>query len=208
VRLILIRHGQTSSNTSQLLDTGFPGAPLDAVGLTQAAALVETLADEPIETIMSSDFTRAQQTAAPLAQARGLDILSHPGLREVYAGDLDMSADWRPYVHLIQAWAQDPTIRMPGGETGVEFATRYDRAITELVAGGCGCAAVVSHGAALRTWLMYRVANLPQGNSDHWVLANTATVVLDNSTGEWQVVRWADRFMATDTASAPSQEPE
>jgi probable phosphoglycerate mutase len=195
VRLILIRHGQTASNTGHLLDTGYPGAPLDEVGLAQADALVGTLADEPIEAIMTSDLTRARQTAAPLAAALGIEPTSHPGLREIGAGDLEMSPEWRPYVDVIQSWPHDPTRRIPGGETGLEFFHRYDGAIQELAATGLGCAAAVSHGGAMRAWLRVRAAGLPDIADGQWILGNTATVVLDNADGPWRVVRWADRFL-------------
>ena len=55
MRLLLIRHGRTASNVTRLLDTAPPGAPLDDVGLDQARALADTLADEPIEAVYASD---------------------------------------------------------------------------------------------------------------------------------------------------------
>jgi probable phosphoglycerate mutase len=198
VRLILIRHGQTSSNTRRLLDTGYPGAPLDETGLTQAQALVDTLADEPIEVIMTSDLTRARQTAEPLAAARQLEPIAHQGLREIFAGDYEMSADWRPYVEIIQSWLTDPMTRVPGGESGVEFVSRYELALGELAAAGHECAAVVSHGAALRTWLTFRAANLPVGASERWAFANTATAVVEGGPGQWRVERWADQVIGGD----------
>ena len=72
MHLLLVRHGRTAANVDLLLDTAHPGSPLDAQGQAQAGALVDRLAGEPIEAIFSSDHTRARQTAAPLAAARGL----------------------------------------------------------------------------------------------------------------------------------------
>ena len=51
MRLILVRHGQTSSNVAGLLDTDEPGAGLTGVGLEQAAALADALRDESIEVL-------------------------------------------------------------------------------------------------------------------------------------------------------------
>lgn len=74
MRLILIRHCETQSNVDHLLDTAFPGAPLTDQGHAQAATLPERLAGEPIEAVFASTLTRAQQTAAPLAEALGLEV--------------------------------------------------------------------------------------------------------------------------------------
>jgi len=190
VRLILIRHGRTASNTAYLLDTGYPGAPLDDVGLEQAEALVGRLAGEPLDAIMASDLTRARQTAAPLAAARGLEVIAHPGVREIYAGDADMGVEYLPYVQTIQSWVTDPAARIPGGESGAEFIARYDGAIAELAAAGHSTVAVVSHGAALRTWLGARVPGLRPEDLGPGAFANTAYVVLDDAAGEWRVERW------------------
>lgn len=191
MRLILVRHGQTDSNVNHLLDTGFPGAPLNARGLAQAEALVEALAHEPIEAVYSSDLHRARQTAAPLAAARGLEVVLHDGLREIYAGEADMSPDWRDYVALLQRWGAEPTASLPGGENAEDFFLRYDAAVTEIVERH-EVAAVVSHGAALRIWAVHHSVNVTFADTDPWPLENTDTIVLEGSfEGGWRMVRWA-----------------
>jgi len=193
MRLIMIRHGQTDANLAHQLDTGFPGTPLNATGQAQAAGLVERLKDEPIEAIMASDIVRARQTAEPLAAATGVPLISHPGVREIFAGDLEMRTDWTDYISVIQAWSTDPTVRMPGAQNGLEFARRFDRAVAEMA--DHDCAAIVSHGAALRTWLI-GATGLAVDDGPQWVLANTAVVVIEGQPGAWQVVSWADRQLA------------
>jgi len=91
VRLLLIRHGQTSSNVERLLDTAVPGADLTDEGREQAEQLVGKLEQQPLEAIYVSDLVRTQQTAAPLAKARGLEPVIRPGLREIQAGDYEMA---------------------------------------------------------------------------------------------------------------------
>jgi len=51
VRLLLIRHGQTSSNVRRLLDTAVPGADLTDEGLAQAGRLVGELEQQPLDAI-------------------------------------------------------------------------------------------------------------------------------------------------------------
>ena len=93
MRLILVRHGQTSSNISRALDTTEPGPDLTNLGRAQAAALPRMLDGTPIEAIYASTLVRTQQTAAPLAAAHGLDVQVRAGLREVSAGELEMRFD-------------------------------------------------------------------------------------------------------------------
>ncbi len=196
MRLILIRHGQTQSNVDHLLDTGHPGAPLTDEGLEQAATLVERLSAEPIEVIYSSDLTRARQTAEPLASAKGLRVMEHPGLREIFAGADDMSSDWVPYVSVLDTWHTDPENKLPGGESWPEFQRRFEAAIAEIAATGVEVAALVSHGAALRVWIPFACANTTAGDARHWRLDNTDYVVIEGDAAGWHLVSWADEDMS------------
>jgi len=197
VRLILIRHGQTQSNLDHLLDTGHPGAPLTPEGLGQAASLVDRLAAEPIEVIYSSDLTRARQTAEPLAASKGLEVAQHPGLREIFAGDDDISPDWVPYVSVLDTWHTDPENKLSGGENWVEFQQRFETAIAEIVESGAEVAALVSHGAALRVWIPFACANITAGDARHWRLDNTDYVVIEGDSDGWNLVSWADEDVHT-----------
>lgn len=192
VRLILIRHGQTQSNVDHLLDTGHPGAPLTEHGHVQAASLVERLADEPIEVMYSSDLTRARQTAEPLAQAKGLTVVEHPGLREIFAGVDDMSTDWMPYVSILDTWHTDPQNALEGGENWPQVKERFEAAVLEILDTGADVAALVSHGAALRVWIPFAAGNVPVGGARHWRLDNTDYAVLEGGRGGWTLVSWAD----------------
>src|SRR5690606_13810229 len=87
MRLILIRHGQTSSNVADLLDTAEPGADLTDLGRQQASAVPRSLADEDIDVVYASTLVRTQQTAEPLVAERGLELRVRDGVREVRAGD-------------------------------------------------------------------------------------------------------------------------
>jgi probable phosphoglycerate mutase len=190
----MIRHGRTASNVGRLLDTGHPGAPLDETGLDQAAGLVARLAHEPIEAVYTSDLTRARQTGEPLAAARGLAVRELAGLREIFAGDNDMSPDSNPYVEMLDSWHTSLTNCLPNGEDAITFMARYDGAVAQIAAAGHACAALVSHGAALRVWVPARVTNLVPGAARWWALENTDVIVLDGDpVAGWRMVSWADR---------------
>ncbi|MER6953330.1 MULTISPECIES: histidine phosphatase family protein [unclassified Streptomyces] len=197
MRLLLIRHGQTTANVDYLLDTAVPGAGLTELGEQQAAALPQALADEDIDALYASTLVRTQLTAAPLAAARGLDVLVRDGIREISAGDLEMlpgdSEHGELYMRTVFAWAAgDVDLRMPGGESGAEFLARYDGVVAEAAASGARTVALVSHGAAIRGWAAARVDGVDVPFAAAHRLANTGTVVLEGSPADgWKVLKWA-----------------
>lgn len=185
MRLILVRHGRTASNVGFLLDTAEPGADLDETGREQARALVERLSDYPVEAIYASTLVRTQQTASPLAEARGLSPQVLPGLREISAGDDELSSDAARYIGTLIRWSEgDVAARIPGGEDAAEFFARFDGAIAQVISGGHEVAAVVSHGAALRTWASNRVPGFVEALG-HGHLDNTGVVVIDGAPDAW-----------------------
>ena len=151
MRLLLIRHGQTPSNVLGALDTRVPGPGLTDLGCQQAAAVPHALAEERIGAIFASVQRRAQLTAAPLADARGLPIVVRDGLREISAGDLEMKSDRASvtvYHHVSFSWpAGELEVRMPGGENGVEALGRFDSVVREAHQTGHETVAFVAHGA-------------------------------------------------------------
>ena len=196
MRLILIRHGQTKSNVDLALDTAFPGAPLDETGLAQAEALVEAIAHEPIDALYCSTLTRAQQTAAPLAKARGLQAVIADGIQEIAAGVEEMNTDWQAYVDMLNSWS--PTnldVGLEGGETARQFVTRFTNAVAAMEQAGDEHVALVSHGAALRVWAITQDPTI--GFDLAPPLANTQWITLNGSmTAGWRIERWGDSFPA------------
>ena len=195
VRLLLIRHAETTANAERLLDTAPPGTDLSERGRMQAEELVEALADVPLEAIYVSDLVRTQQTAAPLAAARGLVPLVRPGVREIQAGKYEMAPDdgsWDAYLAVLYRWADgEPHARIPGGESGIEVLARFDAVVAE--AAGHDSAAIVSHGAMIRAWTGARAANVDRALVADTRLYNTAVIVLDGSPDAgWRVDTWAN----------------
>ena len=216
MRLLLIRHGQTTANVAYLLDTAVPGAELTDLGRRQAAALPEALADEDIEALYASTLIRTQHTAAPLAAARGLDVRVRDGIRELTAGDLEMlPGDTEPgheYMRIVFAWAAgDTELRMPGGESGAEALARYDGVIAEAVDSGARTVAMVSHGAAIRMWASARADNIDVHFAAARPLDNTGIVILDGSPADgWKALSWEGARVETpapDTDGGPAGQP-
>lgn len=207
VRVLLVRHGETSSNVAGLLDTGSPGADLTERGREEAAGLVPRLAGETVETLLVSPLARARQTIAPLAAARGLTPVVDARLREISAGDLEMRGDaqaMRAYLGAAFAWVTgDLDARVPGGESGREACTRFDEALAAAVGGGSRNVVVVTHGAMIRSWCAIR-AGVPFGVFAAHPVPNTGIVALEGGPGAWSVASWVDHrldaLLATDAA--------
>jgi broad specificity phosphatase PhoE len=196
VRLLLIRHAETTANAERLLDTAPPGTDLSERGRIQAEELVEALAEVPLDAIYVSDLVRTQQTAAPLAAARGLVPLVRPGVREIQAGEYEMVPDdgsWGAYLAVLYRWADgEPEARVPGGESGTEVLARFDAVVAE--AAQHETAAIVSHGAMIRAWTGARAANVDRAFVADTRLYNAAVIVLDgNPDAGWRVETWANQ---------------
>ena len=109
MRLLLLRHGQTHGNTSGALDTAFPGLDLTKLGERQAEAAARVLAGTGVDGIYVSPLVRTHQTAAPLAEAIGVEPAIVEGLREIPAGEYEMATDHDSilgYIGTIADWIE------------------------------------------------------------------------------------------------------
>jgi broad specificity phosphatase PhoE len=77
----LVRHGEVF-NPEGVLYGRLPGYQLSELGIAQAKLAAEYLAQRDIGYLASSPLERAQQTAAPLAAATGLDVATDERLVE------------------------------------------------------------------------------------------------------------------------------
>lgn len=215
MRLLLLRHGQTHGNTAGALDTAVPGLDLTDLGRRQAEAAARAIADPGVDQIFVSTLVRTHQTAAPLADLLGIELRELEGLREISAGDFEMREDHDAiagFIGTVADWIEERyDTRMPGGESGHEFLARYDAAVAEihgsLLAAGHERALLVSHGAAMRTWISARVPGVEAHAKATDPLHNTACIELvgDPEAG-WEIAAWHSDPVGgafLDDASAP-----
>ncbi|TCZ56763.1 histidine phosphatase family protein [Roseicella aquatilis] len=93
--MILLRHGQSEFNarfTATKKDPGIPDPPLTTLGQAQAEEAAEALADEGLRRIIASPYTRALQTATPIARRLGIPVIVTPTVRERYAFSCDIGS--------------------------------------------------------------------------------------------------------------------
>jgi probable phosphoglycerate mutase len=197
LRLVLVRHGETTANAAGVLDTRLPGYPLSEAGHRQATELARQLADEPVVAVYASQALRAQQTAQPVAVRHGLAVQVLDGVHEVSVGDLEGRRHPRDHdtLHeLYRAWHSGELDRArPGGESGKQVLDRYlaDVATIRRTHPG-GTAVLVSHGAATRLAVVALASNVDGSFAAPRLLRNTATVVLAADGLGWRCLRWDD----------------
>lgn len=156
-RVLAIRHAHTDVAGWRMTGRA-AGVLLDEQGEAQAEALPARLSGIAIEAVWASPLERCQQTAAPLARARGLPVVSHDDLTDVHYGEwegrsLDELAGepaWGDY-NLRRSLR-----RAPGGESLLEVQRRMvlvlERALAEHPR---GCVVLVGHADPLRALLAH-----------------------------------------------------
>ncbi|WP_024877573.1 bifunctional RNase H/acid phosphatase [Saccharomonospora piscinae] len=159
-RLLLVRHGQTPLSVDRRY-SGSGDAALTDLGTRQAEAVAKRIAGlEPPEGpvhVVSSPLTRATQTARVVADALGVPVETHRGLRETDFGEWEgltfsEAAERDPELH--RRWLRNASVRTPGGESFDEVHRRVRAALTDVVARfGGGTVVVVSHVTPLKSLL-------------------------------------------------------
>ena len=133
--LLLIRHGENDFTKKGRFAGHTPGVHLNQRGQEQAQALGEALKDVPLAAIYSSPLERAQETAAPIAAARRLEVQTEAGLIESYIGKWQ-GRSWKA-LRLTKAWKlvqhAPSRFRFPEGESFAEMQTRVVAALEKVV---------------------------------------------------------------------------
>lgn len=132
----LVRHGETLWNANKRLQ-GWLDIPLSPVGLKQAERLGEYLRstsfDVPIDVVVSSDLSRAFETARIAAGHFGHTIHADPELRErsygIYEGQ-----DWATLHGMLASGVnfRDPQQAIEQGESLHSFEQRVSNAFQSL----------------------------------------------------------------------------
>lgn len=145
-RIILIRHAESQPSA----DVPESEWPLSERGVAQAHVLIDLLAAECIDAIVSSPYLRARETVRPLAAARGLRIATISDLRErkLVPGH---DPEWER--HLRRAW-RDFDYALPDCESGNMCQIRVRRALQTLARAHVGQTVIASsHGNAIALFL-------------------------------------------------------
>ena len=191
MRLVLWRHGQTVWNAESRFQ-GQSDIPLDETGQAQAERAARLLAALRPDLIVSSDLSRAAQTAAPLARLTGLEVTLDKDLRERHGGRWEGLTDSEIRARYP---VEHATWNPPDGEPSAVVADRVAGALHRIAEAAAendnaepGLAVVVSHGAALRLG-MSRLLGMPDELFGVLgPLSNCSWSVLGRRHGRWRLV--------------------
>lgn len=171
-----------------------PGVPLNEVGRRQAAELPDLLEGIPIDAIYSSPLQRARETAAPLADRRGLPVHIRDAFGEVRFGDF--SGHSLEALAKTQAWVDynrfRSGIKPPGGEFIVEVQARFLRELDAIRAERLGQnVVVVSHADSIKAVLALFLG-VPLDLFDRICISPASISILDlDDAGAWiRRVNW------------------
>lgn len=117
-------------------------APLTPEGIAQSNSLADTLATEDIERIISSPYTRATQSIAPLARRLNLAVELDIRLveRVLCSGS---RPDWQ---ELLRASFSDLDLSFEGGESSREAMLRAVAVVTDIRRHSARSTLLVTHG--------------------------------------------------------------
>ncbi|SHL38503.1 glucosyl-3-phosphoglycerate phosphatase (pgm family) [Pseudonocardia thermophila] len=133
-RLVLLRHGQTDHNVAGRMQ-GHIDSVLTDLGRQQAAAVAPTVAQFKPDRLISSDLSRAVDTAQEISAVTGLPLELDPRLRETHLGEwqgLTVAQVEEGWPGAIAQWRADPAWAPPGGESRIEVVRRSRPVIDEL----------------------------------------------------------------------------
>jgi broad specificity phosphatase PhoE len=184
LRVIVIRHAQTVWNASGRAQ-GQADPELSETGRRQCDQVAGRLASVTIESLWSSDLTRAHETAMAVAERHpGLAVGLDSDLREISLGQwegADRNTLQRDWPDLYAGWLSRPSWDLvPDGEGSAAFKARVMRCFGRIVAAASDdqTVAVVTHIGVIRT-LLATVVGADAGDLRWpWAIDNTGLTTL------------------------------
>lgn len=186
---LLVRHGLTDWNATRRAQ-GHADVELNEAGRRQAEETAERLAGMALGAVYSSDLQRALDTARPVAERHGLEVVVDPAWREIDQGEWEgLSGDeiasrwpelWGPARHHA---------RRPGGEAPGEVVARALAGLRRIVERHPGeVVAVITHGGTIR-WVVATARGYGvRGSARIRGMANGGIVAVETSLADGELL--------------------
>ncbi len=137
MKLVLIRHGETSYNRDGIIQGSRSDIILSQAGLDQAELIARALTGLGASAVYSSPLKRALATAEPISRHCGIDLFIVPEFVEIDAGDLEGLTGTETIQKHGDFWnkwaAGDVTLCLPGGESLEKVQSRAWAQIEEIM---------------------------------------------------------------------------
>jgi probable phosphoglycerate mutase len=210
-RLVLWRHGRTEWNAAGRFQ-GQLDPPLDDEGRRQAARTAPYLAaglPAADTVVVSSDLSRAAETAAALTGVLGVAVQLDPRLREHGLGcweGLTRDEVAERYPDQYADWLAGRPVRGRDGEEAAQVARRALAALVDLPP--ARVAVVVTHGGTAGRVLEALLGLGPDHRRIFGALANCAWSELHRQDSRWRVIRHNSVVPAPIEGRRPEPAPE
>lgn len=193
VRIILIRHGETTWNIEGRYQ-GQEDTPLSPRGLEQGRLLAQGLKDVPLDICISSPLQRSYQTCKFCADLHNLPVATDARLTEINHGDWEgvLAPDIaKAYPVEFEQWHTAPhLVQMPGkgGESLEDVRRRVRAAFDEYAQKYEGKTILVAAHDAVNKAIICDLLGL--GMEHFWQIKqdNTCINVLEYNEGTWRLV--------------------
>ena len=153
-RVVLLRHGRTEWNTTGRFQ-GQLESPLDRIGRAQAADAAVAVRPMRPDAIVSSDLSRARDTAEAVAAEAGVEVEVDARLREIDLGSwqgLTRAEARSQFPEEYAAWQAGEDRRRGSGETYAEVGARAAECVVDWLdrLGPGALLVAVTHGGTAR----------------------------------------------------------
>jgi broad specificity phosphatase PhoE len=190
--VFLIRHGKPQFPGGDSYIYGHTDYPLSDEGVSQAAEAGEVLRDIRMDRILSSDLSRARETARIVAGRQnggGAAVEEYAELREVYMGEWDGLRTEEVkgrYPDIFRERGSDiERVAAPGGENFLEVRERALGFLEKIIDSSAGLRRVLISAHAGVLWGMIAgTFGIPLGNIFNFGLDYCALHIIEHGRGE------------------------
>jgi len=177
IRVVVIRHGRTEWNRVERF-RGRADLELDEVGVKQAEATAERIAEWQVSAIYASPLRRTSTTAGILARRFNLEVKPLPGIIDIDYGEwqgLSPEEVAAKDSALYAGWLESPhKVKFPGGESLAEVRERVDAAVNDIIQRSEGTIAFVTHKVICQ---ILALIFLDLDNSHFWNIVQDVSAV-------------------------------
>ena len=193
--LLLVRHGQSEANKSNI----FAGCGIDPEltekGLIQARNYAEyAVKSYKIDAVYSSPMKRAFSTAEACADLLGIEVTVHNGLREICGGKgegMTLKAIFEEYPEEFEIWVKDIShCRCTDGESVEEMCERFTAALSEIAEKNEGKTVLIgTHYTPVRAMQAVAVKGSVHAMQGFDHIPNTSITGIFYDNGKWSAGR-------------------
>ena len=187
MRLLLIRHGETSANAEGRLQ-GHLDVSLSERGRRQSEQIADRLSQLSLEALYTSPLKRARETADIIAGRNGLTPEDRPALMERNVGELaglnreEIRARYPDFVR-TRAEAR-PEVAVPGFESDADLKQRVLDGLGAIIESHpAQTIGVVTHGGAIAAFLR-ETLEMPTTRPGAFAVSNASITTFDVREGE------------------------